>query len=250
MSILETVQVGTSQRPRRTMLYGTHGVGKSTWASMAPSPIFIQTEDGLDDLDTAHFPKAESFTDVLDQIGALYGEDHQYQTVVIDSLDWLERMIWDHVCAERSVKSIEDIGYAKGYHFALIHWRSVLDGLDALRDTRGMDIILLAHSTIRKFDNPETEAYDRYEPALHKHASAIVQEWCQEVLFASYQVATKKEDQGFNKTRTRAIDAGERILRTRERPSHLAKRRLNLPDELPLDYRVYAEHITKALKGA
>lgn len=231
---------GRQPRPRRALIYGVHGVGKSSWAAMAESPVFIQTEDGLGDIDCERFPLASSYADVLGALSALYSEDHGYQTVVIDSLDWLERLIWAEVCAKRGVESIEDVGYGKGYVFALTQWREVIEGLDALRNDRGMQVILIAHAAIEKFANPETDTYDRYVPRLQKQASALIQEWCDEVLFATYRVYTKTQSEGFDRKRTQGIGTGKRIMRTTERPAHLAKNRLNLPDELPLDYRVFA----------
>lgn len=243
---LDQIQHGKQVRPRRVMVYGVHGIGKSTFGAMAPNPIFIPTEDGLADIDCAKFPKAQTYRDVFDAISTLYSEAHDFETVVIDSLDWLERLIWAEVCAKRNVKSIEDIGYAKGYTFALTHWREVIDGLDALLAERRMNVVLLAHSQIEKFSNPETEAYDRYSPKLHKTASGMVQEWCDEVLFANYKVYTKSTDEGFDKTRVQGIGTGERVLRTEERPAHCAKNRLNMPLEIPLDWREYAKFLPQA----
>lgn len=222
------------------MLYGTHGIGKSTFGSMAEKPIFIQTEDGLGEIDCDKFPLAETYEQVVQALGDLYTEKHDYKTVVIDSLDWLERLIWAEVCQKRGVQSIEDIGYAKGYTFALTYWREIIAGLDALRRERGMMVVLIAHAKIEKFENPETDSYDRYSPRLHKLASAIIQEWCDEVLFATYRIHTKTSDEGFDRKRTQGIGTGERIVRTTERPAHVAKNRLSLPEEFPLDFRIYA----------
>ena len=222
----------------------------STFGAMAPKPVFIQTEDGLGNLDAARFPLAESFDDVMAAVMALYSENHDFQTVVVDSADWLEQLIWKEVIRRRpttdrgrDITSIEDYGFAKGYTYALEPWREVLDGLNALRIERGMMVILIAHAKIERFENPETDAYDRYSPRLNKHASALIQEWCDEVLFATSKVHTKQTEEGFDKTRTRGIGTGDRILRTTERPAHMAKNRMSLPEELPLDYRVYAEHL-------
>lgn len=244
MKLLEQIQSGKSPAPRRVMLYGTHGVGKSTFGAMSDKPIFVPTEDGLGEIDCDRFPLAETFDHAIAALGELYSEKHPYRTVVIDSLDWLERLIWSDICSKRGVESIEDIPYAKGYVFALTQWREFLEGLNALRNEKGMAVILLAHAKIERFENPETETYDRYVPRLHKLASAIVQEWCDEVLFATYKVYTKKLDEGFSQTRTQGIGSGERIIRTTERPAHIAKNRLNLPDELPLDWNVYAKYMT------
>ena len=179
----------------------------STWGAQSENPIFIQTEDGLGKIDCARFPLAEDYAQVITALSELYAEEHDYRTVVIDTLDWLERLIWADVCRKRGVENIEDIGYAKGYTFALSQWREVLDGLQALRNERGMMVILIAHCQIDKFQSPVADTYDRYAPRLHKHASAVVHEWADEVLFATYRVDTKQVDEGFDRKRTR--DTGE-----------------------------------------
>ncbi|MBA3546305.1 MAG: ATP-binding protein [Planctomycetes bacterium] len=243
MSTIASIIAGTAPGPRRILVYGTAGIGKSTFAIQAPRSIAIQTEDGLGAIDCHRFPLAASFAEVMNAITALYREQHDYGTVVIDSLDWLERLIWAEVCRLRQVATIEDIPYGKGYTFALPLWQNVLDGLAALRAERGMTIILIAHTKVERFEDPETDSYDRYAPRLHKTASAVITEWCDEVLFAAYRVHTRTSDEGFNRTRTHAIGSGERVLRTTERPSHLAKNRLNLPDELPLAWSSFAAHL-------
>ena len=246
MSLLNQIQSGPKPAPRRVLLYGVHGVGKSTFASRAAKPVFNQTEDGLAEIACARFPLANTFDDVMNALMELYAEEHSFRTLVVDSLDWLERMIWADVCRQRNVESIEDIGYAKGYTFALTHWRRIIDGLTALRGHRRMTIILIAHARIERFENPETDTYDRYVPRLHRLASQLIQEWCDEVLCATYKVHTKQTDAGFDRTRTQAIGTGERILRTTERPAHVAKNRLNLPAELLLDWDAYAKFFTSA----
>lgn len=237
---LQQIQYGKVNAPRRTLLFGVHGVGKSTFAAMADAPVFIPVEDGLSNIDCAHFPLATKYAEVIQAFGSLYTEPHEYRTIVIDSVDWLERLIFADVCQKRGVASVEDIPFGKAYVFALTQWREVLAGLDALRNERGMAVILIAHAQIERFNNPECESYDRYSPRLHKQASAFLQEWADEVLFATYKVYTKSTDVGFGRQRVQGIGNGERILRTTERPAHVAKNRLNLPDEIPLDYRVYA----------
>ncbi len=121
------------------MLYGVEGIGKSTFGSEAPKPIFIQTEDGLDEINCDRFPLATTFDDVVAALKTLVNEKHDYESVVIDSLDWLERLVWDKLCQQYGVESIEKVdgGYARGYMHALSLWREVLDLLGVLR-SRGM----------------------------------------------------------------------------------------------------------------
>ncbi len=244
MKLLQQVTSGRGPAPRRVMLYGTHGIGKSTFASCAPKPVFIQTEDGLGEINCAKFPVTTTFDQAMQALSELYTDEHPYRTVVVDSLDWLERLIWTDVCRKRNVESIEDIGYAKGYVFAMSQWREFLEGLSALRSDKGMTTVLIAHARIERFENPETDSYDRYVPRLHRLASQVLQEWCDEVLFATFKVFTKQTDEGFDRKRNQGIGTGERVLRTVERPAHVAKNRLSLPEEMPLDWNVYAQHMT------
>ncbi len=242
---LASIQKGKRTLPRRVMLYGVHGIGKSTFGANAPVPIFLPTEDGIADIDCHSFPIAESYDEFVGYARDLATENHEYRTLVVDSIDWLERLIWHKVEADQKVSNIEDIGYGKGYQFALSYWAEVVKAFDWLRLNKSMHIVLIAHAKVEKFNNPETEAYDRYSPKLHKSASAYVQEWCDDVLFANYRTFTRSEDQGFNKSRTIAAGSGERVVRTTERPAHVAKNRCNLPDEIALDWRAYAEHAIK-----
>jgi hypothetical protein len=240
MTRLDTIERGPDIRPRRILLYGTHGIGKTTFAAMAESPVFIRTEDGLGALEVDRFPLCTSWGDVLACLDSLIAGKHDYRTVVIDSLDWLERLILADTCRRRQVESIEEIPYGKGYVHALVHWREVLSRLDRLRHERGMQSILIAHAGIERFQNPETESYDRYVPRLQKHASFLVQEWADEVLFAAWRVHTKSTLERFDRRRIQGIGTGMRVLRTTERPSHVAKNRLGLPEEIALDYAVFA----------
>jgi hypothetical protein len=220
--------------PPRIMLYGPHGLGKTTFGAGAPAPIFILTEDGLGQLEVEHFPLAKSFDDVQDALKALQG-DHDYQTVVIDSLDWLDNLIWETINAKYDAK---DLAYGKGAVIAADYWRKVLDGLNSLR-SKGMAVIMLAHCEIKRFDSPEVEPYERYQPKLQARSSALVQEWADCVFFANYKTVVKSSDVGFNQKVTRGITTGERLMYTAERPAYLAKNRYSLPDALPLDWQAF-----------
>jgi len=233
---------GPQAKPRRVLLYGTHGVGKSTWAAQSPSPIFLATEEGLDDIGADRTPLLASVGDVSNCFSWLLTEKHDYRTLVIDTLDWLERLVWKQTCEKHEKRSIEDFGYGKGYVHALKGWEWILTNLQTLRNERAMNIVLLAHAKVSKFEAPDAATYDRYEPDLHKTVAPMLQEWCDEVFFASYQVATVKVEEGFGRDRFRGVGTGERQVHTCEMPSHLAKRRIALPDQLPLEWAAYQEH--------
>lgn len=238
---LKSIRKNDAMAAPRIMVYGVEGIGKSTFGAGAPNPIYILTEDGLGSLNVDHFPLATSFADVIDAISTLYRENHAFQTVVIDSLDWLEAIIQREIEAKYDAK---DLAYGKGSLIAAERWREILDGLNALRNDKGMAVILIAHTTIKRFDSPEVEPYDRYQPKLQERSNAVVREWCDAVLFANYKTIVKKDDVGFNQTNNRGISTGERLLFTSERPAYMAKNRYNMPESIPLSWEAFEQAIS------
>ena len=231
---LASLRRNTEIKPPRIMLHAPHGIGKTSLGASMPDPVIIQTEDGLGMINIPTFGVLKSYTDVMDSIGALYTEEHDHKTVVIDSVDWLEPLIWQEACRVNNWSNIEQPGYGKGYIAALDVWRGVLDGLNALRDERGMTIMMLAHTETKRFESPEVEAYDRYTPKLQKSASALLQENVDSVWFMNYRVSIVKDDKKDPNSRARGVGGGQRVLYTAERPSHLAKNRYRMPDSIPL----------------
>jgi hypothetical protein len=254
MSRLAIIQTGKTNLPPRIVIHGTEGIGKSTLAKNAPSPIFLPTEDGLGEIDCDSFPLAKAVSEVEDNIRALLQEDHEYKTAVIDTADWLELLIWDGLCKKYGCDNIEQVdgGYARGYKHALTPWRHILEGLDLLREQKGMGIILLAHTGKERQEDPEHPAYDKHAPRLHKYSTALITEWADAVLFATRKVIMKTEDAGFGKERATASglgkDGGERVLRCIGSPSCTAKNRYNLPYEMALDWQTLAAAIEKGRK--
>ena len=238
---LKSIRKNDAMSAPRIMVYGVEGIGKSTFGAGAPNPIYILTEDGLGSLNVDHFPLATSFQDVMDAIASLYKENHAFETVVIDSLDWLEAIIQREIEQKYDAK---DLAYGKGSLIAAERWREILDGLNALRNDKGMAVILIAHTTIKRFDSPEVEPYDRYQPKLQERSNAVVREWADAVLFANYRTIVKKDDVGFNQTNNRGISTGERLLFTSERPAYMAKNRYNMPESIPLSWDAFAEAIS------
>lgn len=233
---LKAVARGVKQSPPRLAIYGPHGIGKTTFVAQAPSPLLLQTEDGEGLLDVPRTGILKTFTEVQEVLAALYMDDHQYQTLGIDTIDWLEPIVWAEACQRNGWKDIETPGYGKGYLAANDVWREFFAGLVALRDARNMSVILVAHAEVKTFNDPSADPYDRYQIKLQKGASALMQEWSDAVLFANFKTYTTKTDAGFNKKVTKGIGSGERVLHTEERPAYYAKNRYGLPPEITFSY--------------
>lgn len=244
---LSSIKRGVALAPPRLVVYGVGGIGKTTFAGGAPKPIFIETEEGSGNYGFARFPLARAASDVMAAVTSLYNEKHEFETVVLDSADWLESMIQAEVEKGHDAK---DLAYGKDAIMVANRWREFLDGLNALRNERSMAVVLIAHTEIKRFDSPETEPYDRYQPKLSKRANELVVEWADAVLFANYRTVIRKEDVGFKKTVARGITTGERLLHTTETPAYKAKNRYGLPPTLPLSWAALSEAIAAGANSA
>lgn len=229
-----------SPKAPRIIIHSEPGVGKTTFGACAPEPVFIQTEDGLGNLDVTAFPLAKTFSEVIEAISSLYSEEHDFKTLIVDSLDWLEPLIWAQVCTDCKVPTIEKLPYGKGYVEALNYWRQFFDGITALRDRRGMMVIMTAHSQIVRVEDPTMPSYDSHDLKLHKRAAALAEEFADVILYAAVSTNTVTEDAGFNNKRMRATTTGERVIHTVGQPAFTAKNRFSLPSVLPLNWGAFA----------
>jgi hypothetical protein len=245
-SLLSQVKTGKIEKPELLLIYGPDKVGKSSFAAQAPKPIFLGTEDGSANLDVARFPGIKSLDQVEQAIGELTHEKHEYQTLVVDSLDWLEPLVYAKVCREGIKDHIEDFGYGAGYKIALDEWRKIIQLLKDLQNSRQMNVILVGHSEIKTFTDPqEGAAYDRYQLKLYERAGALFREFVEVILFANFEVSTLKDKKSNGKTF--AFGDGERKIFTERRPGFDAGNRFGLPFELELSWKSYVEAKSKQL---
>ncbi len=243
---LTSITAGKICRPPILGIAGVPGIGKTTFAAAAPSPIFIPTEDGSGEVNVSRFPKATKLEEVLEAIRTLGTTEHPYQTVVLDSLDHLEPLIWEYTCRTNGKASIEAFGYGKGYIEALTGWRTVFDGLIKLRDRKGMGVIVISHVQVKRFEDPNSDGYDRYMPKLHKAAADLAVEHCDAWGFANWDISVVTTT---NEDRKRGVSQGKRIIWWEERPSHWAKNRFNLPAKMDLSWAAFNDHMTKTKEG-
>ncbi len=217
--------------PQRAVIYGPEGIGKSTLAAAFPAPVFLDTEGGTAQLDVVRFPRPEYWEHVADIITQLATREHDRRTLVIDTVDWLERLLAEYLCRRANKDSIEDFSYGKGYTILAEEFSRFLGSLEVLR-RRGMHVVMVAHSTIRKFEQPDAAgAYDRYELKLSKQCAPLLKEWCDLLLFVNYFT---KVTEGEGKKR--AIGGKERRIYTTHCAAYDAKNRHGLADVIPMDF--------------
>lgn len=238
---------------KKIVIYGPEGIGKSTFASQFPDPLFIDTEGSTKDMDLSRFEKASSWTMLTDQIRYVIWNPGICRTLVVDTIDWAEQMCVADLCARSGKKGIEDFGYGNGYVYAKEEFGRFLNLLSDVID-QGIHVVLTAHAQLRKFEQPdEMGAYDRWELKLGKktqsQTSPLVKEWADMVLFANYKtVVVNVDGQGAQKGKNK-VQGGRRVMYTAHHACWDAKNRYGLPEEVPFDYGAIA-HIIEASPAA
>ena len=228
---------GIQPKPLKVVVYGPEGIGKSTFASMFPDPLFIDTEGSTARMDVARTETPTSLAMLMQLITEIKDNPPGCKTLVIDTIDWAERLCITAVCAKNGKTGIEDFGYGKGYSYVFEEMGRILNLLNDIWE-RGIHIVLTAHAAIRKFEQPdEMGAYDRWELKLINspkcNSCAMVKEWADMVLFANYKTFAVAADKDGKKMKARG---GERVMYTSHNPCWDAKNRFGLAPELPFDF--------------
>ena len=227
---------GVMPKAVKLVLYGPEGIGKSTFASMAPNPLYIDTESSTTRLNVRRIlPAPDSWMMILEQVRYVLANPTVCGTLVVDTADWAQKRCIDTVCAQRKMSSIEDAGYGKGYTYAYEEFGRLLNLLDQVVD-RGINVILTAHAAMRKFEQPdEMGSYDRWELKLINSKSSsiagMVKEWADMVLFANYETIVVK-----NENKKGKAQGGQRVMYTAHHPCWDAKNRFGLPEKLTFDF--------------
>lgn len=226
---------GKRARAQKVVIYGPEGIGKSSFASQFPDPVFIDTEGSTDNMDVARLDKPTSWTMLVNEIAFIKANPTECKTLIVDTVDWAEQLAVAHVCSQHGKQGIEDFGWGKGYTYVQEEMGRFLNTLSDLVDM-GINVVLTAHAQIKKFEQPdEMGSYDRYELKLGQKTGSktapLVKEWADMVLFANYKTLVMTTDNGKKKAQ-----GGERVMYTNHRPAWDAKNRHGLPDEMPFNY--------------
>jgi GTPase SAR1 family protein len=234
--IILKISKGKIQSAKRVIIYGPEGVGKSTFASKFPDPLFIDVEGGTNHLDVSRFDRPTSWEMLLAQVKYVKDSSRKGDTIcktlIIDTIDWAETLCMEHICAKHNKNGIEHWEYGKGYvYMAEELGKRLFNQLNDLIEI-GINVVLVAHSAIRKFEQPdEMGAYDRWEMKLHRRTLALCKEWADMILFANYKTLVIRTDDGKVKAR-----GGQRVMYTSHHVSWDAKNRMDLPEELPFEF--------------
>ena len=237
---------GIHRAKQKVVIYGPEGIGKSTLAAHFPAPLFIDTEGGTGNLNVNRFDeKPTSWTMFKNYVQYVQSNPGICGTLVIDTMDWAERLCIEDILTSHNKKGIEDFGYGNGYVYVSEEIGRFMNTLQELIDKDICNVVLNCHAQLKKFEQPdEMGAYDRYELKLGKKTGSqtapIVKEWADMILFCNYEtfaVAADKDGKKFK------AQGGQRVMYTSHHPCWDAKNRVGLPDKLPLDYSQIAPYI-------
>jgi len=222
---------GKEKRPLKIVIYGPEGIGKSTFASQFPDPLFIDTEGGTSNLDIRRIKCNKSWNELVAIVKEIHDNPTICKTVILDTADWSEFLCINAVCEKYRKNNIEDFGFGKGYVYLLDEYSKLLTLLDRLIEV-GINVVITAHAKPRKFELPEEQgAFDRYEMKLTRQVAPLIKEWCDALFFVNYKIYVITTE-----TNSKKAQGGKRVLYTTHNPAYDAKNRFDLPEELELSF--------------
>ncbi len=224
---------GTRPRPVRVVIYGAEGVGKSTFAANADGAVFIDLENGTDQMDVARFPKPSTWDELLNMLNEISSSPNICKTIVLDTADRAELLCTDYICSKYKKSGVEEFGYGKGYTYLSEEYSRLLNALDQVV-AAGINVIVIAHAKMRKFEQPdEMGAYDRWEMKLSKQVAPLLKEWCDALFFINFKTFVVTSENN-----TKKAQGGKRVMYATHHPCWDAKNRHSLPDEMDLNFKL------------
>lgn len=245
LEIEETDGTTETNEPERIIAYGNPGIGKTTFASNAPKPFFIDLDFGSKRVKAARNKKPiKSWQDLLDCVRALHDTPHKFETLVLDTADRAQVLCHEYLINAvggkngKPCKSIAEVagGYGAGYTVAAEEHRRLWGELERVWRDRNMRIIVLAHSKLENVKNPSGHDYQRYSLNLDARVASMFLEVSDVVMHGAIKVSVQK-DGLYDGKRAKAFGDGEaRYLQCIESPTVVAKNRLGLPEKIPLSW--------------
>lgn len=227
------IKKGIKKTTHKIVIYGPAGIGKSTFASKFPKPVFIDTEDSTSQMNVSRFDKPTSWQMLLQQVKYVYEHPECCKTLVIDTADWAEQLEIQDLCSKKGITGLEDLGYGKGYQYSAEEFGRFLNKLSEIV-SKGINVVIVAHAQLRKVELPdEMGAYDHWEMKTSRKVAPLIKEWCDALLFCNYKTHVIKTETGKHKA-----GGGRRVMYTSHHPCWDAKNRYGLPDECEFSYEV------------
>lgn len=227
---------GKINSAKKVVVYGAEGIGKTTFAANFPDPVFIDTEGSTKTMDVARLPFPTDWNGVLEEVDYVIENPAICKTLVLDSIDWAERLCHKFVCEKNKWSSINEPAYGKGQATAFTEFSKLIAKLTEVCN-KGINVVCVAHAKLSKFEQPdEMGSYDRWEMKLQNgsntNSSQMVKEWADIVLFANYKTSVQKGE-GLDKNK---VTGGRRVMYATHHPCWDAKNRHGLPDEMDFDF--------------
>ena len=250
---MDSIIKGVETVPLVTVVTGATAVGKTHFACQSDAPIMLDLEHGAEIHNNQKIPlygKDIVFDDCIEALRLIYTNHKKIgvKTVIVDSMDWVQKLIHKEVCKQKNVETIDELKWGAGYQLSASLAQDFINGLDSLRQL-GLEIVIICHTQIVKVDEPIHDLYEIYDLKLDRLIRNTIKEWATIIAFCEFDQKTHLKGERFGQKVYKAISTGNRIMHTVPQAGFVAKSRIPIPSPLPLDWKVFKSEISKARKG-
>ena len=249
-------QISNEQKPMglRVMIYGEPKVGKSYFGAQIPNHLFLNLENGLEHIKGAtKLPYTDDYMVVKQMLNELENGQHNFKTLVVDSADVLENLIKKWIVGlqnNTNIRDIADIAYGRGYPLLLTETRKLIEQFERLRTKRGMNIVFICHSEVKKMQPPVGNEYTYIAPSLYAKTTQgdstlkIYSDYVDIIGYCTFKTIVQQTSTGFG-SRGQAIGTGERVLHLdAANPAYIAGSRYPMPAEIPFSWEAFVTALT------
>lgn len=227
------IQKGPKLKPSRIAMYAVEGIGKTTLAATFPKPLFLDTEEGSDYVDADSYA-TKSIEDLDAAIKYLTTESHEYETVVVDTLDYFEQVVGDNLCKARGWSDLSAPGYGEGPIALEAEMLKLLLKFDTVISA-GIHVVFIVHAVVKPFTDPTIgSSYDRFQMQLAKRSEPLVKGNVDHLLFVNYDTMVLEQKKDFGGTTKKGARGKERICHTQRTAAFDAKCRADVPESFTL----------------
>lgn len=175
-----------SLRDWRWHVHGFPKVGKTTFTSFFPHPLFVQSEKGTRSM-KIYGVDIESWDDVRSLAEQLHSQKNEFETIIFDTIDRVYDLCLDCVAEENGVAHVSQMKWGAGWTEAARRFYNLLEDL-----FQSWGVVLISHSRYVEVSQGVVQA-TKTVPDLSASPREIISGWVDGILYLQIEEVQREK---------------------------------------------------------